>query len=265
MDLKQICYSGQCFRMNPLQENRYELVANDRYLEIEQNGEEFTFFCEKEEFNTIWSHYFDLETDYEQIGNHIEETDYYLKDAVKSGKGIRILNQDLWEMIITFIISQQNNIPRIRKCVQLLCETYGQKKQNEKGGIYYSFPTSQVLAEADEETLRLCNLGYRSRYIQKTAWSVAHNEIHLKSLYQMNHTEARNELLKLYGVGNKVADCICLFALHHIEAFPIDTHIRQVLEREYPKGFPFERYKGYAGILQQYIFHYEINKKIAVK
>ncbi len=260
MDLKQICYSGQCFRMNQLEENKYELVAGDHYLEIEQAGQEFSFFCEEEEFETIWNYYFDLETDYERIKNSVEKTDSYLTKAVESGKGIRILRQDLWEMLITFIVSQQNNIPRIRKCISLLCKTYGQKMYNKKGEVYYSFPTPEALAKAREEDLRLCNLGYRSRYIKKTACSVVNNEICLSKLYEMNHTEARSELLKFYGVGNKVADCICLFALHHIEAFPVDTHIRQVLEREYPNGFPFERYKGYAGILQQYIFYYEINK-----
>src|SRR5699024_4046207 len=145
---------------------------------------------------------------------------------------LRILRQDLWEAMITSIVSQQNNIPRIRKCIQIICERYGQEKQTDEGKQYYDFPTPEALANATEEELKACNLGYRSRYIKKTAWSVMHNEICLSELYTMNHTDAKKELLKLYGVGNKVADCICLFALHHIEAFPIDTHIQQVLRSE---------------------------------
>ncbi|CVI72783.1 DNA-3-methyladenine glycosylase [Clostridiales bacterium CHKCI001] len=260
MDLKQICYSGQCFRMNELEANKYELIALGRYLEIEQNGEEFFFSCDEKEFESIWADYFDLKTDYEGIMNHIEKEDNYLREAAKLGRGIRILRQDLWEMIITFIISQQNNIPRIRKCINLICEQYGEEKKTDKEKRYYDFPTPEALANASEEELKACNLGYRSRYIKRTAWSVVHNEICLPELYTMNHTDAKKALLKLYGVGNKVADCICLFALHHVEAFPIDTHIQQVLNREYPNGFNLEHYKEYAGILQQYMFHYEINK-----
>lgn len=261
MDLKQICYSGQCFRMNELEPNKYELIALGHYLEIEQKGEEFFFSCDEKEFELIWGNYFDLSTDYEKIINSIEKEDSYLNEAAKLGKGIRILRQDLWEMIVTFIISQQNNIPRIRKCIHLICERYGQKKKTDKEKIYYDFPTPEALANASEEELRACNLGYRSRYIKKTAWSVTHKEICLSELYTMDHTDAKKELLKLYGIGNKVANCICLFALHHIEAFPIDTHIQQVLDREYPNGFALERYREYAGILQQYMFHYEINRE----
>ena len=261
MDLKQICYSGQCFRMNELKPNKYGLIAMGYYLEIEQNGEAFSFACSEQEFDSIWVNYFDLKTDYERMIHCIKKEDSYLREAAKLGRGIRILRQDLWETIITFIVSQQNNIPRIRKCIQLICERYGQEKQTDEGKQYYDFPTPEALANATEEELKACNLGYRSRYIKKTAWSVMHNEICLSELYTMNHTDAKKELLKLYGVGNKVADCICLFALHHIGAFPIDTHIQQVLNREYPNGFDLEYYREYAGILQQYMFHYEINKK----
>ncbi|MGN0398402.1 MAG: DNA glycosylase [Candidatus Fimimorpha sp.] len=261
MDLRRICYSGQCFRMEEIKQDTFQVIAFGRKLMITQCKDQFYFSCGEEEFDEIWYSYFDLDTDYEKIQNSVQKEDTYLTNVAKIGWGIRILRQDLWEMIITFIISQQNNIPRIRKCVQLLCQRYGEKKQDQTGELYYDFPTPEVLAEAKEDDLKACNLGYRSRYIKQTAISIVRKEIDLEQVRQMTHEQAKKELLQLYGVGKKVADCICLFALHHVEAFPIDTHIRQVLDREYPDGFPFERYENCAGILQQYMFYYEINRK----
>lgn len=160
-------------------------------------------------------------------------------------------------MIISFLISQQNNIVRIRRCIRNICERYGEELRDEKGEIYYGFPSPQALSQAGEEELRECNLGYRSKYVSKTAGMVARGEISLEDLKHMTYPQAREELLKLYGIGEKVADCICLFGLHHMEAFPVDTHIRQALEKHYKKGFPMKRYAGCQGVMQQYIFYYE--------
>ena len=114
------------------------------------------------------------------------------------------------------------------------------------------------MASAGEEELRDCNLGYRSRYVKKTAQMILDGQVSLEEVQKMDYPQAREELQKLYGVGAKVADCICLFALHQMEAFPVDTHIRQALEKHYPQGFPFERYKGCSGVMQQYIFYREL-------
>ena len=163
-------------------------------------------------------------------------------------------------MIVSFLISQQNNIRRIRKCIDLLCRSYGEERQTENGRIYHDFPDAKVLCEVPLEDLYACNLGYRSRYIHETSLSIARGEVDLEAVKAMGHEEARAELLKLCGVGVKVAECICLFALHQTEAFPVDTHINKALGRWYPGGFPFERYKGYEGTLQQYIFYYDLMK-----
>ena len=168
------------------------------------------------------------------------------------------MNQDLWEMIVLFLISQQNNIVRIRKCIQNISETYGEKKQTEDGRVYYAFPEAEALAGLEEDELKKCNLGYRSKYVVRTARSVVNGEISLSQIREMPYKKAKEELLKLFGVGEKVADCICLFALHQTAAFPVDTHINQALKRHYPKGFPKRRYKGCEGIMQQYIFYYEL-------
>lgn len=249
----QICESGQCFRMNPLGDGRYQVIAYGRRLELWQDGEVVTFSCGRQDYEAIWKRYFDLEEDYGKIIDSIDPGDAYLTRAARFGSGIRILNQDLWEMIITFIISQQNNIKRIRKCIATICERYGAPCDG-----FFDFPTPEALAAATEEELRSCGLGYRSRYLTGTARSIADGTVSLDLLKTMGYQEAKTELLKLPGIGGKVADCVCLFALHHLDAFPVDTHIRQVLDRWYPDGFPAERYAGYLGVLQQYTFYYDL-------
>lgn len=249
----QICGSGQCFRMTPLDNGRYRVIAHGRLLELEQEGELVTFYCGPQDYEEIWRPYFDLDVDYGQFIRSIQPEDSYLTRAAQFGSGIRILNQDLWEMIITFIISQQNNIKRIRKCIDTICVRYGVPCAG-----FYDFPTPGALAEATEEELRACGLGYRSRYLVGTARCVTGGEVCLKRLKTLGYGEAKTELLKLPGIGSKVADCVCLFALHHLEAFPVDTHIRQVLDNWYPDGFPAGLYAGYLGVLQQYAFYYDL-------
>lgn len=161
-------------------------------------------------------------------------------------------------MIVSFLISQQNNIPRIRKCIENICREYGEKKENAKGQTYYAFPKPEALAGLDEDALKACNLGYRSKYVVRSARSIVCGEIDLDAILNMSYKKAKEELLKLFGVGVKVADCICLFALHHLQAFPVDTHIHQAMETHYKRGFPKRRYKGVEGVLQQYIFYYEL-------
>ncbi len=256
----QICMSGQCFRMEACGENRYRLVAKGKYLELAQQEEDILFDCTQEEYHAVWKDYFDMETDYAQIIAGIDTEDTYLSAAADYGKGIRILHQDLWEMIISFLISQQNNIKRIRKCINQLCEKYGEKRESANGVSYYDFPTPKSLAEAQLEDLYACGLGDRSKYIHATANSIYSGELDLSALWTMNYAAAKKELLKLYGVGTKVADCICLFALHKTDAFPRDTHINKVLELQYPEGFPFEKYGKNSGILQQYLFYYDLEK-----
>lgn len=260
MDLEQIAASGQCFRMGP-RDGGFCVIAGERYLEIGksgENGECFHLSCSPEEWDGFWSRYFDLETDYGAAKNAVDPEDAYLKAAAEKGWGIRILRQDLWEMIITFIISQRNNIPRIRRCVELLCRRFGKRMENFRGEEYFAFPQPQDLAGAAEEELRDCNLGYRAGYILETARMVNEGRFSLEKLYGLEHEQARDALMELKGVGIKVAECVCLFGLHHLDAFPVDTHIAQALKNHYPQGFPFERYGCLSGILQQYIFFYEL-------
>ena len=258
--LEKICLSGQCFRFRELEKGKYCVVAFGKYLEIEQYDKEIIFYCSEKEYYDIWKEYFDLDTDYKKYLNGVDITDEYLNQAIQFGKGIRILKQDVWEMIISFIVSQQNNIKRIQKIIELLCQKFGEMKYTQQGIIYYTFPSIEYLAKATEQDLKHCNLGYRAKYILKTTNDLFQNPSIIENLKNMNYTESKKELMKLYGIGEKVADCICLFSLHHLNAFPIDTHIKSVLQSQYQNGFPFDLYAGYEGVIQQYIFYYDLYK-----
>lgn len=257
-DLAQISNSGQCFRMKEISPGRFSITARDQYLEAAQDGKKVYFDCSQKVFDAFWKDYFDLDQDYGEYIQAINPNDKYLTAAASCGSGIRILRQDIWEMVISFLISQQNNIVRIRRCIENISREYGEKKTGESGREYYTFPAPETLALADMDALLNCNLGYRAKYVKQTAKSVAAGEINLEEISKMKYKKAKEELLKLYGVGEKVADCICLFGLHMLEAFPVDTHIRQALNAYYKRGFPARRYKGMQGIMQQYIFYYEL-------
>lgn len=291
MDLRQIADSGQCFRMLELPDapGRFSVISQGHYLEIEQiDGQtaqpenRFLFYCEKEEL-PFWEQYFDLQSDYSAYINSVRTRDAYLRRASQAGRGIRILNQDPWEMILTFVISQQKTIPKIREAVEALSCQFGTRHrtvipqgEQEKEVIWHSFPTPLQLAEVSEETLRSLKLGYRAKYIARLCRDTAEGKLQLDALQAMNYEEAMTYLKGFYGIGEKVANCICLFGLHHIEAFPVDTWIEQILMQEYyrkkkkkydalPKSRLygeiihdyFGMYQGYAGVMQQYIFYYE--------
>lgn len=260
-NVEQICQSGQCFRMKRLERDpadyRYCLIAGNRYLELFQQGETVFFDCSQQEFEHVWRDYFDLGTDYGTYIGRIDPKDSYLMKAAYLGGGIRILRQDLWEMIVSFLISQQNNIPRIRRCIENICREYGRQEMTDGGTVYYSFPAPDALAALEDHALMACNLGYRSKYVVRAARSVVSGALNLEKVKEMSYPQAREELMKLFGVGEKVADCICLFALHQLDAFPVDTHINQAMGAHYKRGFPKRRYKGCRGVLQQYIFYYE--------
>jgi len=261
-DLEQIAESGQCFRFHRMDEHghRYSLIVGDRYTEIEQQGKEVCFNCGNEEFEGFWRSFFDLDADYGSYKSAVDPNDTYLQRALLAAGGLRILRQELWETIVSFIISQRNNIPRIMQCVENLCLLLGETCYNINGQEYHAFPSLERLASCTPEDLAPVRLGYRAGYITKTAKQIASGEVDLEAVRQMPYLEARTELMRLTGVGIKVAECVCLFGLHHIDAFPIDTHIRQMLDANYPNGFPMERYQGFAGVIQQYAFRYELEK-----
>lgn len=255
-DLDQIANSGQCFRMNKISDNHYLIVAFNRTLEIEYMGNSyFRFYCNNDDITNIWYEYFDINTDYNKFILSIDKNDIFLQKAAQMGSGIRILKQDPWETLITFIISQRKNITAIKKSVESLCKKYG-KEINDN---IFSFPTPEALASSTIEELNSCSLGYRSQYILNTALDVVNNNIDLHYLNKLDDSALLSQLMTLDGVGPKVANCIMLFAYHRIAAFPIDVWITRILEKEYNNNFNINQYKGYAGVLQQYMFYYAQN------
>ena len=263
MDLAQIADSGQCFRWTINEDGTCDIVAKDRFLRIKQDGCDFDIDCSEKEWDEIWASYFDMDTDYKGIGKIIEESgDEYLKDAYRYGQGIRILKQDLWETLISFMVSQNNNIKRIRGSIEAICEKAAFPLKDGPASPHnrYRFPRP---GEIDGEFFndRELGLGYRDVYLADMYRYAAGNPDFPARLEKMDNEEAFRELKSFKGIGDKVANCVCLFGLHHIDAFPIDTHIKQILKTHYPGGFDFDRYRGFAGIIQQYMFNYKLNYK----
>lgn len=293
LDLDRIAESGQCFRWQKTEENTYRIIAGSYCLYISSlGGGGFELDCSGEEFECFWSDYFDLSENYREIRARIDPvSDPFLWQAAEHEKGIRILRQDPWEMLISFIISQNKNIPAIRRSIELLAETCGEKRTDRRGEAYYAFPGPKAVASLSEEELKGCRLGYRCKYVHAAAEAVAGGKIDLEELAgerdrlsgedrlpgrdrmpgkkrlpgddQLPGVEDRAiaALTGLFGVGVKVANCVSLFGLHHVDAFPIDVWVKRILETEYPDGYPYERYSPYNGICQQYMFAWYRHKE----
>ncbi len=256
-DLKKTFLCGQCFRWE--EENGvWSGIVKGQYLSLkEENGCIVLFPCSEQEFNSLWCDYFDLKRDYGAV-NKILSSDKILSQATVYGKGIRILNQEPWEALCSFIISQNNNIPRIKGIVTRLCEAFGEKTQ---GG--YSFPTAEKLASLSVEDLAPLRCGFRAKYILDAARKVSSGEINFEELKTMDSATAREKLTTIYGVGEKVADCTLLFGLGHIDVCPKDVWIKRALSVLYNGQFP-ECAMDYAGIAQQYLFYYARETKLDI-
>ncbi len=254
-DIAKIAGSGQCFRMNESGDSCYLMVAANRLLRLEFSDGESRLYCSQKEFDEIWKAYFDFDTDYRAIRESVSKEDSYLFNAMQYGRGIRILRQDPWEMLISFIISQRKNIPAIKRSIELLCEACGERITSEAGS-FYAFPSPERLAEMSAGALNACSLGYRTKYIQKTAGLVANKEIDLEALRKASDEELLSKLLTIPGVGPKVANCVMLFGYHRLSSFPRDVWMNRVIDGEYDGSFPLDLYPGYQGVMQQYLFYY---------
>ncbi|HWT75829.1 MAG TPA: DNA glycosylase [Mobilitalea sp.] len=261
--IMQIADSGQCFRMNRMEDKegqlRYSLVAYGRYLELLQtNDETVELSCSEDEYHQIWEEYFDLSYDYSRIIHNLEQgNDEFLKAAGNFGRGIRIVKQEPFEAAISFIISQNKNIPAIKNCIEAICRHYGELKINEEcGREYWTFPSPEALAQAGKEELRALKTGYRDEYIIRASQAVTAGDLLLEELKKCSYEEAVKALKSVHGIGEKVANCIALYGLHHIEGFPVDVWILGVFKEIYQNKFDKEQYTGYAGIIQQYMFYY---------
>lgn len=261
-DLEQIAESGQCFRWKKLDEHKYRIPAFGNYLDIAQTGSHFELSCTEKEFEQIWYDYFDIGTDYEGIIKRIDVKDEFLKNAADYGKGIRILNQDIWETIISFIISQNNNIPRIKKGIENMCQRYMRQTDALLGTDIYMIPyLEDIEKNGGRESLSELGIGYRDKYIWGICQFKNQSPDFIDELKKLNYEDAMKYLMDFKGIGKKVANCICLFGLHHLDACPIDVWMKKVIDEEYDGQMPAWMTDKYAGVYQQYTFFYKREKK----
>lgn len=268
---KHIFECGQCFRWNMQEDGSYTGVFKNNVLNVNKISNQIIFsgICEGS-IEEVCREYFDLDTDYNQIKNKLSQIDINLKEGIKYGEGIRILKQDLWETIISFIISANNNIPRIKKIIEKISEKYGNKIELD-GIAYYTFPSVEQLSKATVEDLRALGLGFRDKRVYETTQLILNKMVDLEKLQNIQDSNIlREELNKLPGVGDKVADCIMLFSMKRFEVFPIDVWVRRIMNELYIKNedetkvnkrdirnLAENKYGNLAGIAQQYLFYWK--------
>ncbi|MDR2073946.1 MAG: DNA-3-methyladenine glycosylase 2 family protein [Oscillospiraceae bacterium] len=256
-DLERTLNCGQCFRWD-FDGTNWNGVAFNREVSIQLDGDHVWAVCENYSDVQIWRDYFDFNTDYSKIIKNISEVHPFLARLAKIHGGIHILKQDPWEVLCSFIISQNNNIPRIKSIISRLCEAFGTKISRG-----YSFPGPERLANAGLEELRCLRAGFRAKYIIDASRKVAGAEIEFNTLSQLSVSEACRQLQIVNGVGPKVANCVMLYGLHRLDAFPIDVWIKRILNKYFPnKACDF--FGPFAGVAQQYLYHEGRNSRTSL-
>lgn len=254
-DPVKIFECGQCFRWNRDESGVYRGVARGIAAKVWQGSSGSIFISgNMQDVKQVWHDYFDMDRDYAAARAALAMDDYTAA-AAEYGAGIRILRQDKWEALCSFIISQCNNIPRIKKIVETLCSCFGEAIDFE-GERYYTFPSAERIAQLGEEELAPLRCGYRAPYIIGAARAVAEGKLDLEGLAQGDFDSALKALKALNGVGDKVANCVILFGLCIPDAFPIDVWMKKALKAHYPPGFDPKVFGKNAGLAQQYIFYY---------
>lgn len=250
LNIEKTFECGQCFRWNAGPDGVYRGIAYGYPAAVyEQDG---AVIVRSDAPDSLWHDYFDMDLNYTSAS--VFGAGEYLDSCVERGKGIRILRQEPWEALCSFIISQCNNIPRIKGIVERLCREFGNPVSFE-GSEFFTFPSAETLSNTTEDDLAVIRSGYRAEYIICAAKAVCSGELDLGKLMSEDWESAKKDLLSIRGVGEKVANCVVLFGLHHMEAFPIDVWIRRALKEHFPKDFRPESLGPYAGLAQQYIFY----------
>ena len=270
-DLFHTFNCGQCFRWD-YENDGFSGVAMGHYLHIIQNGNKVIFKdTSLETFNSVWKSYFDFDRDYSAIKAELSK-DSVLKNAIAFGGGIRILNQDAFECLISFIISASNNIPRIKKIIGLLCQNFGEKI-SLGGNTYFKFPTADTLSSLFLDDLQVIKAGFRDKYILAAAKAVKSGQLDLDALKKSSFEYAKSQLLRLSGVGEKVASCILLFGLQKSEGFPVDVWVKRIMEycyfdepqtKEAISEFAKGKFGDLGGFAQQYLFYWARENKIGI-
>ncbi len=274
-ELPHVFECGQCFRWNKEEDGSYTGVALGRVINLKKEKDNiYIDNTNIDEFNNIWYDYFDLDRDYGVIKEKLSNIDKTMAISTEFGQGIRILKQDEWETLVSFITSANNRIPMIKKAIEAISEHYGEYIGEYKGKKRYSFPKPQDLYNLNVEDISFKGVGFRGKYILSAAKMVAENEVDIYNLKNLPTKEAREELIKFPGVGPKVSDCIMLFSMDKADAFPIDVWVKRIMEYFYvPEGtslkkiqsFAEDKFGDLAGFAQQYLFYYARELKIKKK
>ena len=270
-NLTHIFDCGQCFRWNKNEDESYTGVVKENVINIKMiNNDVYVKSYGEDNLKELFNHYFDMNRDYDKIKKSLRKVDEHMEKSILYGDGIRLLNQDLWETIISFIISANNNIPRIKGIIERISKRYGNRIEWE-GNEYYTFPTPEKLSKASVEDFRNLGLGFRDVRVYETTKMVLNKEIDLDKIHEEKDTQiVRDELLKLPGVGPKVADCILLFStLKRFDVFPIDVWVRRVMndlyihnsdenkvDKKLVLSIANEKFGDLCGIAQQYLFYW---------
>lgn len=271
---KHIFECGQAFRWNREEDGSYTTIAYGKVINVKREDRDIILTnTDMKDFKDIWYNYFDLGRDYQEIKRELSK-DPILKEAIQYGEGIRILNQEPFETTISFIISANNQIPRIKKSIDLISKYYGEeiyiqediREEVFSNNTYYGFPTAKVLAKAKPEDLKeKCRVGFRDKRIVETSEIIANGDLDLDKIFELSRDEGKEMLMRLPGVGPKVSDCILLFAFNKDEAFPVDVWVKRVMEHFYLKEDTNVKHIGehgarifgsLAGFAQQYLFYY---------
>lgn len=263
---KHIFDCGQCFRWILEEDGSYTGVAMGKVINVKEDGDKiYLDNTTKEDFENIWYDYFDLGRDYSKIIDELKVMDEYLEKATEFGQGIRILKQDGWEMLISFIISSNNRIPMIQRAINNLSKNFGTYIGEYRGKDYYAFPTPEQLNKATQQQIRDCSTGFRDKYIKSTTEIVCSEGIDVLDFRKLSTDECIKELKKFNGVGPKVADCIALFGMQKYDTFPVDVWVKRVMQEFYvsedlslPKirTFAVDKFGDLSGFAQQYLFYY---------
>ena len=265
--LSQILECGQCFHFDKLDEEVYEVVAFGRAVKMEQTDKMLRIYgSSMEDYEGIWKSYLDMDNDYGLIKQSVIKADGALKTAVDEKSGIHILNQDFFETLISFIVSQNKSIPQIKQCVKNISHRFGDEVIGYNGETFYVFPDVQRLHDATEEELRECKVGFRAPYIKNATEAVYSGAVTKEKLDELDIAQARELLMTIKGVGEKVANCVLLFGLGRREAFPVDVWMKRIMEQMYFDGkdtkkqdieaFAVNKFGDLGGYAQQYLFDY---------
>ena len=244
---------GQCFRWNENADGSYTGVAAKRAVNICYDGKVIKINGAKKEDEDFFKAYLDVDRDYSGIKKRIAKNKV-MEEAVEFGSGIRILKQEFFESLLSFIISQRSSIPKIKGCIEKISAAYGEERELD-GKVYYTFPEAEALRHVSEADFAAFGVGYRAKYLEKAVGDVLSGKIDEKKIKTLETPEARNALLEIFGVGNKVADCVLLFSLSRFDSFPVDVWVKRAMDEYFGGADGYELFGADSGFAQQYLFY----------